>query len=119
MPVIPCSVPVYVQETNVRGGGPTFKFLATLFRVLVLLSSSCHDLLPIFLLLYSKNIWGQGWVVGSKEGQGEGRSLKFTGHACLSLSTFSQALTALSMDFTVPITVVILTPLCIQYPLTV
>ena len=108
MPVIPCSLPVYVQETNVTGGGPTFKFLATLFTVSVLLSSSCHDLLPIFLLLYSKNIWGQGWVVGSKEGQGVGRFLKFTGNACLSLSAFSQAFTALSMDFTVLIIVLIL-----------
>ena len=68
MPVIPCSVPVYVQETNVRGGGPPFKFLATLFRVLVPLSSSCHDLLPIFLLLYSKNIWGRdGWWGARKD----------------------------------------------------
>lgn len=47
-------------------------------------------------------------MVGSKEGQGVGRFLKFTGNACLSLSTFSQGLTALSVDFTVLIFVLIL-----------
>lgn len=45
--------------------------------------------------------------MGSKEGQGGGDS-QFTGNACLSLSTFSQGLTALSVDFTVLIFVLVL-----------
>lgn len=67
MPVTLCAVPVYTQETNVRGGGPTFKFLVALFRILALSPSSCHGLLPIFLFC-SKNTWGAG-MGGGEQGR--------------------------------------------------